>query len=365
MRDGNGAQGAGRGEQGAVGGAVGRLAARVYSREIGRRNRRYDAGAGVTKLDVPVISVGNLSVGGTGKTPMVAWIVRTLLEAGRSPCIAMRGYKKGKGQSDEELVYRRTLEGVPVVAQPDRLAGLRELFQTEAGRRVNVVVLDDGFQHRKIARDLDLVLVDSTSSPFEDALLPSGWLREPVESLKRAHGVVLTHAESVTPMRLEELELQVEAAHGRSPVARAAHAWDGMDVRMEGREVPRPVGWLKRKKALVVCAIGRPEPFVRQVEGAIGGPAAGKLVLRDHDPYKQDTREQIASEVGKAEADVIVTTEKDWAKLGSTQWAVPVVRPRLVMRIEQGAERLRDMVVDRGRHGGTEGAEVTERRRES
>ncbi len=350
----SGAQGAGRGERGgAVGGGLGRLAAGVYRREIGRRNRRYDAGAGVTKLNVPVISVGNLSVGGTGKTPMVAWIVRTLLEAGRSPCIAMRGYKKGKGQSDEELLYRRTLEGVPVVAQPDRLTGLRELFQTEAGRRVNVLVLDDGFQHRRIARDLDLVLVDSTSSPFEDALLPSGWLREPVESLKRAHGVVLTHAESVSPIRLEELELQVEAAHGRSPAARAAHAWGGLDVRIDGREVARPVGWLKGKRAMVVCAIGRPEPFVRQVERAIGGPAAGKLVLRDHDPYKPVTREAIAKEAAAAGAEVIVTTEKDWSKLESAEWALPVARPRLVMKIEQGERELRDMVGDVGRHGGS------------
>ncbi len=352
MKGTSGAQGAGREGRGPVGGAVGRAASRVYAREIGRRNRRFDAGAGVTKLDVPVISVGNLSVGGTGKTPMVAWIVRALLEAGRSPCIAMRGYKKGKGSSDEELLYKRTLEGVPVVAQPDRLAGLREMFQTEAGRRVDVVVLDDGFQHRRIARDLDLVLVDATKSPFEDAMLPTGWLREPVGSLKRAHGVVITHAESVSPLRLEELELQVEAAHGRSPVARASHAWDGLQVKMEGREVPRPVGWLKGKKAFVVCAIGRPEPFVRQVERASGGPAAGRMVLRDHDPYKPATREAIAREAAAAGADVIVTTEKDWSKLESTKWGLPVARPRLVMKIEQGEGELRGMVVGAERHSG-------------
>lgn len=349
----NGAQSAERGARGPVGGGLGRLASRVYSREIARRNRKYDAGAGVTKLDVPVISVGNLSVGGTGKTPMVAWVVIALLEAGRSPCIAMRGYKKGKGSSDEESVYKRIFPGVPVVARPDRLAGLRELFQTEARRRVEVVVLDDGFQHRRIARDLDLVLIDSTSSPFEDALLPSGWLREPVESLQRAHGVVLTHAESVSPMRLEELELQVEAAHGRSPVARAAHAWDGLAVLKKGREVPRRVGWLKGKRAMVVCAIGRPEPFVQQVERETGVPAAAKVVLRDHDPYKPQTREAIAKEAAASGADVIVTTEKDWSKLESTDWALPVVRPRLVMRIEQGEEWLRDMVGGVGRDGGS------------
>src|SRR4051794_5329108 len=158
----------GRARRGPVAGPVGAALAAVYSWEIGRRNRRYDAGRGVVRFDRPVISVGNLSVGGTGKTPMVAHIVGVLLQAGHTPAIAMRGYgsKASGGRSDEAEEYRRKFPGVPVLARPDRTLALIEQFAREhddaGGRQSDVVVLDDGFQHRKIARDLDIVLVDAS-----------------------------------------------------------------------------------------------------------------------------------------------------------------------------------------------------------
>src|ERR1043165_360740 len=165
----------GRDRRGPVPGAVGRLLARGYAWEIGRRNRRYDAGRGVVRFDRPVISVGNLSVGGTGKTPMVAHIVGLLLEAGRRPCIAMRGYAGRGGMSDEAEEYRGRFPGIPIVARANRTLGLIELFSREhetGGQQTDCIVLDDGFQHRRIARDLDVVMVDASRDPFDDALLP-------------------------------------------------------------------------------------------------------------------------------------------------------------------------------------------------
>jgi len=187
-------------ERGAVPGPIGAALARVYGIVIARINRRFDSGRGVVRFDRPVISVGNLSVGGTGKTPMVRRLIAILLEMERRPCIAMRGYRKGTGESDEAAAYQREFPDVPVIAQANRTDGLIALFGDEhegEGPHRDCIVLDDGFQHRQIGRELDIVLVDASRSPFRDRLLPQGWLREPAESLTRAGLVVVTHAESV------------------------------------------------------------------------------------------------------------------------------------------------------------------------
>ncbi len=151
----------------------------------------------------------NLSVGGTGKTPMVMHVLRVLLERGYRPCVAMRGYSKSKdGAADETDAYRRAFPEVPIMAQPDRIAGLRSLLErTPAEKQFDRVVLDDGFQHRQIARDLDVVLIDATPgrSVFADRLLPAGWLRERVGSLARASAVVLTHAELASREHIDAL----------------------------------------------------------------------------------------------------------------------------------------------------------------
>jgi len=314
-------------------GVFGRFVAAVYRREIGRRNRAFDRGAGVVRLDRPVISVGNLSVGGTGKTPMVMRVVDVLLDAGRRPCIAMRGYKAVDGVSDEAEEYRSRLEGVPVVAQGDRVAGLRELLTRDGD--IDVVVLDDGFQHRRIARDLDIVLVDATRDPFEDRLLPSGWLREPVASLGRAQVVVITHAECVDGQRIQAMAGRVRDVTPGAAIAVARHAWAGF-VDERGREAAA-LG-----RALVVCAIGHPAPFLMQAREHV--EVVKEIVLRDHDPYEPATIERIRREgVG---LDLILTTGKDWAKLSRAGgWACPVVRPVLEMSFDRGWEELRGRVL--------------------
>lgn len=331
---------------GPIGGLVGRLGERAYLMELGRRNRRFDRGAGVVTIDRPVISVGNLSVGGTGKTPAVAAIVRWLVEAGHRPAIAMRGYRAGGGESDEAREYAADLAGVPVVAQADRLGGLFRLFATEEGRAVDVVVLDDGFQHRKIARRLDVVLIDSTRDPFADRCLPAGWLREPVGNLRRAGAVVLTRADAVGDAEVARIADGVEAETGARPVALASHRWDGLTVADGGAERAEGVGWLRGKRVLAVCAIGNPGAFVAACEGAVGGSLAGAVVLRDHDPYSEATARRVVREAEGCDA--VVTTGKDWAKLGRVEtgaWPCAVARPVLRMDFGDGEAGLRGMVL--------------------
>jgi tetraacyldisaccharide 4'-kinase len=321
---------------------------RLYGQELARRNARFDRGLGVVRFDRPVLSVGNLSVGGTGKTPMVALLVRHLGTLGHRPCIAMRGYgasRRVDGLSDEAGAYAAELPGVPVVARPDRAEGLIELFADEAGQSVDAVVLDDGFQHRRIARELDVVLLDATRPATGDALLPLGRLREPMAALARAQAVVVTHAEAAGPGVVRAL---AEAALRVNPTlhtAAAEHAWAGLAVHPAGQAgsaagQDEPVSWLARRRVLPVCAIGNPGPFVEAVRrhaGAVLGP----LILRDHDPYAPGAVRRLIRAADGAEA--VVTTAKDWAKLGRLDpsvWACPVAVPRLELRLTDGGPGL-------------------------
>lgn len=331
---------------------IGRVLEPIYAAAIARRNRRFDAGRGVVRLDRPVISVGNLSVGGTGKTPMVVHLVRELLAAGRRPCIAMRGYvprssrgDRGAALSDEAEQYKRLLPGVPVVAQPDRAAGLQRLFATDEGRVIDCVVLDDGFQHRRLARDLDIVLLDASRNPFEDRLLPAGWLREPVASLARAHAIVATHTELAGPQRTESILRSAAAITPRAALAAARHAWSALTVAQAGVEREEPVGWLAGRRITAVCAIGNPEGFLAGVRAA-GAQITSSMVLPDHDRYDPETVRAITRTATGAAA--IVTTEKDWAKLGRLDpatWPCPVARPVLTLEFDRGGTDLHAAVL--------------------
>jgi tetraacyldisaccharide 4'-kinase len=315
---------------------LGLLAEPIYRFEIARRNRAFDAGEGVVRLDRPVVSVGNLSVGGTGKTPMVAKIVGELVRAGKRPCIAMRGYGKDRGtsgESDEAMEYRRAAPGVPVVAQADRVAGLQALFDSAEGKDVDVVVLDDGFQHRRLARDVDIVLIDATAGTLEDRLLPAGWLREPLESLNRAHAVVVTHAEGATREEVDRIVDAVQRASPRAAVAVCRHSWSGL--RRGSNDGIVPTSTLSGCRVLVVSAIGNARAFSGAVRGC-GARVEREIVLPDHDPYDTVTVESVARAAEGLEA--VVTTEKDWTKLGNArvEWPCPVYRPVLELAFDEG-----------------------------
>lgn len=317
---------------------------RVYASQIGKRNARFDKGQGVVTLDRPVISVGNLSVGGTGKTPMVRRIVELLREHGRDPCIAMRGYgssRRADGRSDEADEYASHFDDLPIVAQPNRTEGLIALFGTDRGESIDVIVLDDGFQHRRIARELDIVLIDATRSPLDDALLPLGRLREPTESLVRAHAVVVTHTERSPDVTVNDITRTAYAAHPDLLMATAEHAWDELSV--NGRR--EPIAWLAGKAVLPVCAIGNPGAFVESVR-SVASRVLEPIVLRDHDPYARGTIRRIIQ--ASQQADAIVTTAKDWAKLkleDPSVWPCPIVVPLLEMRLITGGDAIDQAVL--------------------
>lgn len=321
----------------------------LYRAGIVHRNRRFDAGKGVQQMPVPVISIGNLSTGGTGKTPLVAWAVRALLAAGQKPAIAMRGYKRdAAGQSDEADEYARLLPGTPVIAQPDRTAGIRSLLASPAGAGVTCIVLDDGFQHRRVARDLDVVLIDATRDPMHDRLLPTGDLREPVESLRRAHAIVFTRADLVSPTDLAAMRARLQPLAAPGAVwATCRHQWTGLSGNPD-----RELSWLRGKAVIALSAIGNAAAFAAQLKRAVGEPAlVREIELPDHDAYSPATLARIAALAG--DADAIITTEKDWSKLSRRkeikQWTVPILRPSLTIEFDFGGDQLRDLVLSRSR----------------
>lgn len=326
---------------------VGPVVGPVYRRVIAARNRGFDAGKGVERLPLPVVSVGNLSTGGTGKTPVVAWLVRRLGERGVRAVIAMRGYKRdGEGKSDEAEEYGRLAPGVPVVADPRRLQAVSRFIAERGIAELDVVVLDDGFQHRQLHRDVDIVLVDATRSPFDDRLLPTGDLREPVESLARAAVVIVTHAEAVGPQLTREQCDRLEKIAPGAVVAACRHAWRGVSVVDASSEREEPLSWLASRMAMPVCAIGNPHAFVEEAEKR--AHLVEEIVLPDHDPYAEGTVARVISAARDRGAEVVLTTEKDWSKLSRVdreRWPCPVARVKLEMKFEFGEEEVMGAVM--------------------
>lgn len=313
----------------------------LYGLAVGIRNGRFDRGAGVSAAAVPVVSVGNLTVGGSGKSPMVSWVVTRLLAAGAHPVIAMRGYGGGPGRAgDEQLVHGLKHPDVPVVADPDRVAALRRFLHDRPD--IDCVVLDDGFQHRRLARNVDLVLIDATRDTLHDRLLPRGWLREPPASLRRADAVIVTRAEAVD----EELAAAVQRFHGRPPLAWARHAWTGLAVfDRSGRPDEASVDWLDGRRVVTLLGVGNPASVGRQIEAA-GAVIVSESPARDHERYD-------AAKVGAlkslcAGVDAVVMTSKDWVKVRRLadldSWPVPIAVPQLEIDVFHGAAALTTMI---------------------
>lgn len=297
----------------------------LYRCAVGVRSAFYDRGwLPVERLDTPVVCVGNVTVGGTGKTPMVAWVCRRFLEQGRRPGLLSRGYGADGGANDEALLLERLLPGVPHVQNADRATGGREL--EESG--VDVIVMDDGFQHRRLYRDLDLVLVDCTRpwglpSAEEDdlglrALLPRGYLREAPGALERAHAVVLTRTDQVPSRRVERVEDEVLRL---APGTAVVHARHGLRCCTRDDGVEEAPEALSGRQVVLCSGIGNPSAFEATVRG-LGAEVVEHRRFADHHPY---TREDLSGLEGGGR--ILVTTAKDAVKLeplGIRPWVLEV-----------------------------------------
>lgn len=302
------------------------------------------------RAGVPVISVGNLTAGGTGKTPFVRWVVRTLQEAGHRPVIALRGYAAREGRSDEAMEYRALLAGTPIALGANRHAAIAAARAADPA--IDCAVLDDGFQHRQLARDLDIVLVDATRPALDGALLPAGWLREPASALRRADLVVVTRARAAHDAALDAM---VQRFHGAPPAAATEHAWMHLELHGE-RDGQEPPEWIRGKRVLIVAAIGNPGAFVADALRA-GAMVVASRLLRDHAHFTAATVGEISAAAEAAGAAVLLTG-KDWVKVAPLVASAPqhthrarwvVVRSEIGFLAGEAAVRARVLAAAIGR----------------
>ena len=285
------------------------------------RNRMYDRRVlAVRTLPRPVVSIGNLTAGGTGKTPVVRWLASKLREEGRRVAILSRGYRAAGGAGalgDEQLMLDRLLNGagaapdaapVTIRAHPDRVAAADAALRQSPS--TDVFLLDDGFQHRRVARDLDIVLVNCTDPFGHGRVLPRGLLREPLSGLRRAGAVVLTHADRVDEARREQIEMEILRRRPDAPIFRAVHA--PLAFRTGDADV-LPLDALRARRVFAFSGLASPEAFERDVRELCGSYA--HQWFADHHTYRPHDCAQVQAAARAAGADVVVTTEKDWAKL--------------------------------------------------
>jgi len=283
-----------------------------YGLVTAARNAAYDRGllAGFP-APVPVISIGNLTLGGTGKTPLVAWVVRHLLASGRRPAVVSRGYAAGDGPSDEAAELAILLPGTLHVANRDRLAGAA----VAAERGADVVVLDDGFQHRRLRRDLDVVAIDATDPFGCDHLFPRGLLRESIAGLRRADAVVVTRASSISADQRRDLRAVVARARRGVPL----RAWVECDHHPVGLRTAdgrsEPLATLAGRRVAAFCGIGNPAAF-RATLVAAGCELVGFRGFADHHAYDDRDLADLAAWARDAGAEHAVTTLKDLVKIG-------------------------------------------------
>lgn len=336
--------------------ALGRLALYAasvpYAYVIRLRNGLYDLGwkRGV-RAPLPVVSVGNVTLGGTGKTPFVEYAARFYRERHLRVAVLSRGYGGAGGPNDEALVLEQNLPDVPHLQGADRLS-LAAIATEEL--ESEVLVLDDGFQHRRLARDLDVVLVDATEPWGHGYLFPRGLLREPLANLRRADAIVLTRCDQVSAGRIAEIRRVVRQHTADASIAETVHRpleW----INSEGQTAALDLVYDRPIEAF--CGIGNPPAFRGALE-SLGANLLGFRTFPDHHSYTREDVAQLHAWARQQPADAVVaTTQKDLVKLriarlgGRPLWAL-----RIALDFQSGKETLEDRLEQIVRRPGPEAA---------
>ncbi|MFL5616991.1 MAG: tetraacyldisaccharide 4'-kinase [Gemmatimonadaceae bacterium] len=302
-------------------------AEQTYAAVVRMRGALYDRGLlESVNAAVPVLAVGNISVGGTGKTPVAAWAVARLRERGAHPAVVLRGYG-----GDEPLVHELINPGIPVVRDADRVRGARTAHAAGA----DCVVLDDAFQHRRLARAADWVLVSAERFARTTHVLPAGPLREPPGALARASVAIVTRksasaADALSVAERIESTARIGAAIVHLAPSALADARDGTS---------RTLDALRDARVVAVAGVGEPEAFFAQLRG-LGARVIHAAPFRDHHAFSAADVAQLVH--AAAAADAVVCTLKDAVKL-APQWpagSVPLWYVSQRAEVERGAHLL-------------------------
>lgn len=320
----------------------------LYGRIVDLRNYFYDRGIFRTyDLGARTISIGNLTTGGTGKTPLVALVAEILAENGEKVCVLSRGYgrknetKRVLVSDGEQILANTETAGDEPVELAGKLIG-KAIVVSDADRvaaakwakekfGITTFILDDGFQHRRAGRDLDIVCVDATNPCGNGRILPSGTLRESFESLRRANAIVVTRADQTEQIR--DIETHLRRRNDLIPIFRSFSRIEYFcplkefhaKTQRPQSEIPGP--------AFAFCGVGNPESFFLSL-GNAGIELAGKTSFADHHKYDQIDVERIESEARHSETTALVTTAKDAVKLEGLKFTLPCYVAVAITEIE-------------------------------
>jgi len=343
------------------------IAAALYSIAIILRNFLYSKGVlKAHRAGAPVICIGNITTGGTGKTPLVVWLCNlitkhsTLKTQNYECAILTRGYKTRRASCvmrraknrrntiydirntiDEPAILAESCPRAKVVINPDRLAGAVEAVSKLGA---DVLIMDDGFQHRRLARDLDIVAIDATRPFGYGKILPAGLLREPVSGLKRADAVIITRADQVTAAELTRLEKKLRLINPNMIIAKSIHSPTCVKS-ADGRETATEE--LKGKKIFAFCGIGNPDAFFSTIKKP-GCDLAGSEIYDDHYHYTDEDIKRIFKQAEHFKADMVLTTQKDWVStqyaIRNTKYEIPLSYLAIEIKFLAAEDKLRDLI---------------------
>ena len=295
-----------------------------------------------TSVDVPVIAVGNLTTGGTGKTPVVAWIVQCIQKAERKPGIVSRGYgADSTGTNDEKRVLEISCPNVPHEQNPDRVHAANQIIQQN---NVDAIVLDDAFQHRKISRDLNLVLIDATNPFGYGYVLPRGLLREPISGLQRADVVFITRADNVSDDSLKQIESRILKAKNdlRNRIHRISFRPTSI-VTKDGR--CGHCNEIRGKRVTVMTGIGNPDAFVATCT-KLGAVVVATKFFPDHHHFTSRELNAVEKLADDSDCSLILCTVKDLVKIPAERDRIQAVQIETVFEDPAQADSARDIILE-------------------
>ena len=293
-----------------------------YRCVVAARNFLYDWRlVPIHQFAVPIISVGNLTLGGTGKSPMTAWLCRFALKHHMHPGLISRGYGKETNKGNDEFMeMSRLFPTIPHRQHPNRSTVIRKMLQTE---QVDLIILDDAFQHRQVARNVDIVLLDATVPFGFGHVFPRGLLREPFGSLRRADIALLTRSNLIGEAQRRNIRQQVFTINPKIVWGETVHVPTSL-VSLESC-CDEPIESIRGQSALAFCGIGNPAAFRKTLEQC-GVRVAALMPFPDHFRYTSDNACKIVQTAKELGTDLILCTLKDLVKLNRSDFADRIVR---------------------------------------
>jgi len=293
----------------------------VYGCIIYLRNLFYDLGLFTTEdFKLPIISVGNITTGGSGKTPLVMYLVNLLIKNGKNPGIVSRGYgRKSQGlvvvhdgkemkakvdsAGDEPFLMATILKSVPVIVCEDRREAIHHLVNSST---VNIIIMDDGFQHRKVKRDSDIITISANDTKNDYRLLPWGKLREPFKNINRSNAIVFTKTDNFTPPNIHtEVQSVLKGSQFFSTMIPALMKYDSSGYHKS---------LTPTKPLFAFCGIGEPDSFFKSIK-QLDLKSEGKRIFSDHQEYIESVITELSTQIKSSNCTAIITTEKDLVKL--------------------------------------------------